>query len=85
MSYIITCYKRGENPTFQAPLSYGYNKTDIAYDQLLIRGLEATQFNTKNEAREALTESLRKCDKGGSTWQNKHVFCYVKILNNRNV
>lgn len=85
MSYIITCYKRGENPTFQAPLSYGYNETDIAYDQLLIRGLEATRFITKQEAGKALAESLRKCDKEGATWQNEHVFCYVKILNNRNV
>ena len=78
---IMSRPKRGKDDGPMQPMSYG--REDDLYPEMLLYRCEATSFESKREAEEALKETMIMADSSGAEWHKKVYFVLVPVRENK--
>ena len=75
--WVVMLAEKGE-PDFMAPMAYG-DPDRHPYSDELLRDRGLTLFPTKESAREALEDTLRRAEEKGAEWPSRYAYSFVEV------
>lgn len=79
IGYIWICQSKNKREEIWSPMACGDSAHELLVGDMLLLDQGATMFGSKQEAKNALNDTMKRAKAAGHTWMSKYTYSVVEV------